>query len=220
MPPIDSSTVRSGAAGRGLVTGVPVAMTVLLTRVAERADGRGSGLALGQLVAGFLDGLAYSRPIERVVADDAYSRGRTGDEVDGHLAYAGQLGDLFTHGRDAMVTGHAVYAVRRGDAHLFGLQGSASRVGGMIVAVPHQLRTSRAMASDASRTFRSASVPPCCTAWVTQCARCSSSSSKENDWSAFVAAETCVRTSMQYLSSSTIRCRPLIWPSIRRSRLR
>src|SRR4051812_20491118 len=83
-----------------------------------------------------------------------------------------------------------------------------------------QLRTRRAMASEASRTFSSASAPPFWAASTTQCDRCSSSSSRENDWSAFVAAETWVRMSMQYLSSSTIRCSPRTCPSIRRSRLR
>ena len=33
-------------------------------------------------------------------------------------------------------------------------------------------------------------------------------------------AETCVRMSMQYFSSSTIRCRPRTCPSMRRSRLK
>ena len=36
--------------------------------------------------------------------------------------------------------------------------------------------------------------------------------------SAFVTALTWVRMSMQYVSSSTIRCRPRTWPSMRRSR--
>ena len=45
-------------------------------------------------------------------------------------------------------------------------------------------------------------------------------SSSATAWSALVAADTCVSTSMQYWSSSTIRCRPRTWPSIRRSRLR
>ena len=83
-----------------------------------------------------------------------------------------------------------------------------------------QVRTSRAIASDASRTFDSASSPPAAAACPTQVDRCSSRSSRENDCSAFVAADTCVRMSMQYLSSSTIRCRPRTWPSMRRSRLR
>jgi hypothetical protein len=37
--------------------------------------------------------------------------------------------------------------------------------------------------------------------------------------SALLAADVWVRMSMQYWSSSTIRCSPRIWPSIRRSRL-
>jgi hypothetical protein len=40
------------------------------------------------------------------------------------------------------------------------------------------------------------------------------------DCSAFVIAETWVRMSMQYFSSSTIRCSPRACPSMRRSRLR
>ena len=41
MPPIDSSTVQAGAAGRVPMTGVPVAMTVLLTRVVRSGRMRG-----------------------------------------------------------------------------------------------------------------------------------------------------------------------------------
>jgi acyl-CoA synthetase (AMP-forming)/AMP-acid ligase II len=92
--------------------------------------------------------------------------------------------------------------------------------GGDPRAVCAQLRTSRAIASDASRTFSSASGPPAAAACRTQVDRCSSRSSRENACSALVAADTCVRMSMQYLSSSTIRCRPRTWPSMRRSRLR
>ena len=55
---------------------------------------------------------------------------------------------------------------------------------------------------------------------VTQCERCSSSSSRATDSSALVAAETWVSTSMQYASDSTMRCNPRTCPSTRRSRLR
>ncbi len=48
--------------------------------------------------------------------------------------------------------------------------------------------------------------------------RCASSSSSATACSAFVAAEIWVSTSMQYASSSTMRCRPRTWPSIRRNR--
>jgi hypothetical protein len=80
--------------------------------------------------------------------------------------------------------------------------------------------TRRAIASDASRTFSAAVSPPSAAASVTQCARWSSSGHSATDCSALVAADTWVRMSIQYLSSSTIRCRPRTWPSIRRSRVR
>ena len=53
---------------------------------------------------------------------------------------------------------------------------------------------------------------PVRTASDTQWARWSSSSSSATAWSALVAADTCSRMSMQYRSSSTMRCRPLTWP--------
>ena len=59
-----------------------------------------------------------------------------------------------------------------------------------------------------SRTFASASSPPRCAASTTQWAMCSSSSPSEKDCSAFVAADTWVRMSMQYLSSSIIFAMP------------
>src|SRR5215469_269737 len=87
---------------------------------------------------------------------------------------------------------------------------------------PHRCHdfTSRAIASEASRTLASATSPPSATAWATQWPRWSSSSPSATDCRALVAAATWVRMSMQYLSSSTIFCKPRTWPSIRRSRLR
>jgi hypothetical protein len=78
-------------------------------------------------------------------------------------------------------------------------------------------RTSLAIASVASRTFASASLSPALAASTTQLPRCSASSSSENACNARVAAATWVRTSMQYLSSSTIRCSPRTCPSMRRN---
>src|SRR5207244_747699 len=69
-------------------------------------------------------------------------------------------------------------------------------------------RTRRAMAAEASATLASASGPPEATASRTQWARWPSRSSKATDSSALVAAETWVSTSMQYVSSSTMRCKP------------
>ena len=58
--------------------------------------------------------------------------------------------------------------------------------------------TSRSIARLASVMMRSVSVASsACTAPATQCRRCSSSRFTATLWSAFVAAETCVRTSMQ-----------------------
>ena len=65
----------------------------------------------------------------------------------------------------------------------------------------------------------SASGPPACAASSTQWAMCSSSRPSATAWSALVTAETWVRMSMQYLSSSTIRAIPRTWPSMRRIRL-
>ena len=48
-----------------------------------------------------------------------------------------------------------------------------------------------AIAADASFSFLVASVPPACTASVTQWARWSSSSSRATDWMALVTAEIC-----------------------------
>ncbi len=48
---------------------------------------------------------------------------------------------------------------------------------------------------------------------------CSSSSARATLCSAREAAETWVRMSMQYLSSSTMRAMPRTWPSMRRSRM-
>src|SRR5436190_489465 len=68
-------------------------------------------------------------------------------------------------------------------------------------------RTSRVTAAMASWTFSSDSAPPCRAAVTTHVAMCSPSSSSANDSSAFVAADTWVNTSIQYVSDSTIRCR-------------
>ena len=62
--------------------------------------------------------------------------------------------------------------------------------------------------------------PPARAASTTQCARWSSSRPRLTACSAFVTAATWVRTSMQYVSASTIRCRPRTCPSTRRSRVR
>lgn len=77
-------------------------------------------------------------------------------------------------------------------------------------------RTSRAMASDASFTFAEGS--PARAASTTQFAKWPSSSPTATAWSARLAAEIWVRTSMQYTSSSIIRCTPRTCPSIRRNR--
>src|SRR5690625_1928205 len=82
-----------------------------------------------------------------------------------------------------------------------------------------QLRTRRAMASEASLSLASCWSSPACAASSRQWAMCSSSSTNATLCSAREAAETWVRMSMQYLSSSTILAMPRTWPSIRRSRM-
>src|SRR5690625_3771337 len=82
-----------------------------------------------------------------------------------------------------------------------------------------QLRTRRAMASEASLSLASCWSSPACAAWSRQWAMCSSSSARATLCSAREAAATWVRMSMQYLSSSTMRAMPRTWPSIRRSRM-
>src|ERR1700722_15589345 len=89
-----------------------------------------------------------------------------------------------------------------------------------LLYVADQDFTRRAIASEASRTFSAAVSPPWATASATQCSRWSSSRPSATDCSALLTADTWVRMSMQYLSSSTIRCRPRTCPSIRRSRFR
>ena len=64
------------------------------------------------------------------------------------------------------------------------------------------------MASEASLSLASPSGPPWATASTTQCLRWSSSNPSATDSSAFVRALTCVRMSMQYFSSSTMRWMP------------
>src|SRR3954447_6483592 len=141
--------------------------------------------------------------------------GRHGDgslvEVDGDVLDPGEPSDLAGDRVDAVLAGHALDGVRAGSHR------------GVLLGVVYggwaQDRTRRPMAADASLTLSSASAPPAVSASLTQCSRWSSSSSRATAWRALVAAEIWVRTSMQYWSSSTIRCRPRTCPSIRRSRL-
>src|SRR5690606_32033429 len=109
-------------------------------------------------------------------------------QVHAHVGHAGQLADLLPHRTHAVAAGH-----------------SADGDGGGGHGVPRlwvwgdigQERTSRAIASEASRTFASASSPPWARAWATQCLRCSSSSDRAKERSALFTAEVWVSTSMQ-----------------------
>src|SRR3954463_11426385 len=146
--------------------------------------------APGQRVAGLVDGGG-----DRVVVHGGRAGDRQGAglEVDPDLGDAGDGADLLGDRADAVGAGHA------GD----GVGGRAH--GGVLPLGGGQDRTSRAMASAASRTFSSASGPPAWAAETTQWLRCSSSRPRATDCSAFVIAETWVRMSMQYFSSSTMR---------------
>src|SRR3954447_8693482 len=193
MPPISSSTGVFMAGGRG----------------------RPAASATGHLVTRFLHGGADGGLVDRRLAGDGQA---AAGEVDVDGGDAGDLRDLLGHGVDAVAAGHADDGVG-GAAH--GVlsrkwdNGRERRSG-----ADRQKRTRRAMASEASRTFSSAWGPPALAASTTQWLRCSSSSPSETACSSLVIAETGVRMSMQYFSSSTIRCRPRAWPSMRRSRLR
>src|SRR3954468_8569931 len=162
--------------------------------------------AAGHLVPGLFDGSTDGALVDRRLAGHGQP---AAGEVDVAAGDAGDLGDLLGHGADAVAAGHADDGVG-GGAHDRSLR--EIRV--------DQERTSRAMASEASRTFSSASRPPEAAASTRQWLMCSSSRPSATDWSAFVIADTWVRMSMQYFSSSTMRCRPRAWPSMRRSRLR
>src|SRR4029079_4356345 len=130
-----------------------------------------------------------------------------GVEVDVDAGDAGDLEDLIAHGRDAVLAGHPGHGEGGGAGH------------GSPRDACDQERTRRATASEASLSLASASGPPDCAACSTQCARCSSSRPSATAWSALVTADTWVRMSMQYLSSSSIRAMPRTWPSMRRIRL-
>src|SRR6478609_4585501 len=151
-----------------------------------------------ELVAGSLESLA----------DVVLEQGRLGGhgqlaglQHDVHRAHAGQLADLLGHRRHAVRAGHPLHLPDL--CHL----------------VSSQERTSRAMAAEASVSFSSAPSPEVI-ASLTQWARWSSSRFRATACRAFVIAATWVRMSMQYWSSSTIRCRPRACPSMRRRRLR
>src|SRR5205823_11447801 len=103
--------------------------------------------------------------------------------------------------------------------HEEALAQAVAHVGGVERGEQRHERTSRAIAADASATFSSAVLPPSAMASATQCERWSSSSCTATACSAFVTAATWSSTSMQYLSSSTIRCKPRTCPSMRRNRL-
>src|SRR6185312_17286221 len=159
--------------------------------------------APGERVAGLVDGGGDRLVVHGGLAGDGQGAGL---EVDLDLGDTGDGGDLLGDRVNAVRAGHAGDGVG-GGAHGFLSDGG-------------QDRTRRAMASAASRTFSSASGPPAWAAETTQWDRCSSSRPRATDCSAFVIAETWVRMSMQYFSSSTMRCRPRAWPSMRRSRVR
>ena len=80
-------------------------------------------------------------------------------------------------------------------------------------------RTSRATAADASAILSCAVAPPLPIASATHVVQMAVEQLRARPLAApWSPPTTCVSTSMQYASSSTMRCRPRTWPSIRRSR--
>src|SRR3954447_11820322 len=168
MPPMASSTVRAPA-----------------TVPAWRVPGSGELIGRGQpVVAGLVQGGSDLLLAQRGDAGHGHPRGGAGVQVDGHVLDAVQGAELARHRGHAVLAGHAVDAVGGGGAHR-SLLGSC----GLGMGVYYE-RTSRAMASEASRSFASRSGPPAATASTTQCSRCSSSSPRATACSALVAADT------------------------------
>ena len=120
---------------------------------------------------------------------------------------ARDLLDLLGDRGDAVAAGHAGHGVGLGGAHGgLPLGGIRNGRGGRWPRRPPR-------ASARLRGRRRGGLHHAVVRW-------SSSSPRATDCSAEVIAETWVRMSMQYLSSSTMRWSPRAWPSIRRSRRR
>src|SRR5918998_6327650 len=178
MPPIASSTCWAETTG-------PV---VVLMRSAR------------QLVAGLVNGGAHRGAVYGLLTGHADP---AAVQVHVHAGHALDAADLLGHRVDAVLAGHPGHRVLGGARHQY----SSRQVGSRQVGAAQDL-TRRAIASEASLTLVPASAPPWAAASTTQVDMCSSSRASAKDCSALVAAETWVSTSMQYLSSSTMRCRP------------
>src|SRR5665647_1097338 len=183
-----------GVAGAGAVCWPCVMVTVLVARkggvrVFVRSDQRARW---GDRVAGLFDGGLDVLVGERLGGADRHLRGAAVHQLDLDVRDAREGCQLLGDRADAVAAGHALDA----DVDGLGAHG-VPPCGGALICGRCQLRTRRAMASAASRTFSSPAAWDSRAAFTTQWPRWSSSKRRLTAWNAFVTAETWVRMSMQ-----------------------